>query len=142
MTAGRDGSQFRVELTDTCGSSMSSAAVVALAEEVIVTEQPDPLAVCEGNPVTFGITTNLTEGLAYQWRKDGVEIPGATADSYTILAAIAAHEGTYDVVVSNICGQVASAGAVLTVRANLTVGSDPADLSLCIGDGGDNLFYP
>ncbi|MCX6951713.1 MAG: hypothetical protein NTV51_05965 [Verrucomicrobia bacterium] len=52
--------------------------------------------------------------LAYQWRKDGVAIPGATTDSYGPPSTVVA-SGLYSVVVSNRVGSVTSDSAQLSV---------------------------
>ena len=55
---------------------------------------------------------------AYQWQKNGVNIAGATATSYTTPATTTSDSGsTFAVVVSNTVGTVTSAAATLTVSA-------------------------
>ena len=53
--------------------------------------------------------------LRYQWRKDSVEIPGATGRIFTLSAALVADAGAYSVVVSNELGRANSATAQLKV---------------------------
>jgi alpha-tubulin suppressor-like RCC1 family protein len=56
--------------------------------------------------------------LSYQWRRDGLDIPGATNATYTLPFALINQAGNYTVVVSNIAGTVTSAPpAVLTVSS-------------------------
>ena len=56
--------------------------------------------------------------LTYQWRKDGVDLAGATSATYSVPFAQTNHAGNYTVVVSNPVGSVTSAPpAVLTVNA-------------------------
>ncbi|MBI5772016.1 MAG: immunoglobulin domain-containing protein [Verrucomicrobia bacterium] len=52
---------------------------------------------------------------AYQWRKGGVAIAGATNPKLTITSAHATDAGNYDVVVTNSGGNATSAVAVVTV---------------------------
>ena len=54
--------------------------------------------------------------LAYQWKKDGVAIPGATSASYTIDSTKRSDAGNYTVTVSNSAGSVTSSAAKLTVN--------------------------
>ena len=68
--------------------------------------------------------TTDTPSPIYQWRKDGVEIAGAVADTYTIASVTTADAGVYDVVVTNRCNAVTSASATLTVRTLGNVGSN------------------
>jgi hypothetical protein len=51
-----------------------------------------------------------------QWRKNGVNIPGATGGSYILNSVSASDAGTYDVVVTSACGTDISSPATLTVH--------------------------
>lgn len=42
-----------------------------------------------------------TGSFSYQWNKDGIEIIGATSDTYTVSNAVESQTGVYSVVVSN-----------------------------------------
>ncbi|MFN0112932.1 MAG: beta strand repeat-containing protein [Blastocatellia bacterium] len=77
---------------------------------------PQSQTVCESSSVTFSVTAT-GNGLSYQWRKGGVDIPGATSAIYTIASALAGDAGNYDVIVTGICGSVTSSVATLTVNA-------------------------
>lgn len=46
--------------------------------------------------------------LAFQWRRDGVAIPGATDPTYTIASATAGDQGTYTFAVTNRAGSITS----------------------------------
>jgi hypothetical protein len=58
--------------------------------------------------------------MTFQWRKNGVDLQGATDSSYTINPARPDDGGSYDVVVTNGEGSVTSTAAVLTVIPDLT----------------------
>lgn len=81
----------------------------------IISVQPQSATRDEGQSVTFSVGADALPAPAYQWRKTGVNIGGATASTYTISGLTLADAGTYDVVVSNSVGSVTSSGAVLTV---------------------------
>ena len=50
-----------------------------------VNDNPDPVTVCLGNPASFTVgVTPFVAPVAYQWRKNGVDIPGATSSTYSI----------------------------------------------------------
>jgi len=97
-----------------------------------------------------------TAPLTFQWRKDGVDITGETASSYTIAAVATGDEADYSVFISSGCGDVTSAAATLTVadhhpvaptRAGLEAGDGPLDDpgSGASGQhvlGGDELLGP
>jgi len=83
----------------------------------VITNQPQSITVPQGNPATFSVTATGTPPLSYQWRKNGVNINGATNSSYTIASVVPADQGNYSVVVSNSGGSVTSNDASLTVTA-------------------------
>lgn len=83
-----------------------------------ITTQPAAQSVTEPATATFTVAASGTAPLAYQWRKDGTNIAGATSASYTTPATTTADSGAaYTVVVSNAAGSVTSAAATLTVAA-------------------------
>jgi len=68
-----------------------------------------------GQTVTISYTlTSGTPPFTQQWKKNGANIPGATAPTYVIASFAAADSGTYTVVVSNVAGSATSDNAVLT----------------------------
>ena len=82
-----------------------------------IVTQPVAVRVNAGNTATFAVGAGGSGPLAYQWKRDNVDIPGATAAFYSIAAAAAGDAATYAVVVSNSAGSATSASAVLTVDA-------------------------
>ncbi len=81
-----------------------------------ITTQPANLAVTTGQTATFTVVATGTAALSYQWQKNGVNVGGATAASYTTPATTTADNGgTFRVVVGNVAGTVTSAAATLTV---------------------------
>lgn len=67
----------------------------------------NPLIVPIGKKVTFTVVLPVGGGtppFIYQWKKNGGDIPGATAESYVISPFAASHAGGYSVVVSNAAG--------------------------------------
>ena len=49
-----------------------------------ITAQPADATVAEANPASFTVQASGAAPLAYQWRRDGVTIAGATSASYTL----------------------------------------------------------
>ncbi len=69
-----------------------------------------------GEPFSLGVTAATGKApLAYQWKKDGKEIPGATSPKLTFSPLSLADSGIYQVTVSNIHGTVVSVPCDLTV---------------------------
>jgi hypothetical protein len=72
--------------------------------------------------------------LQYQWRKNGVNIIGATSSSYTTPATVAADNGSlFSVVVNNGGGSVTSNNATLTVKIPPAITTQPANKTVKVG---------
>jgi hypothetical protein len=77
--------------------------------------------VLAGATPAFSVTATGTAPLAYQWRKNGTPIGGATASTYVAPAAVLADSGaSIDVVVSNPQGSATSAAVALTVKDDMS----------------------
>jgi glucose/arabinose dehydrogenase len=77
---------------------------------------PAARSVAAGQPATFSVEAIGQEPLSYQWQRDGVDIPGATAATYVLPAAAVEDNGVaFRVVVINPLGRSTSAGATLSV---------------------------
>ncbi len=89
-----------------------------------ITTQPVNQTVTVGQTATFTVAAAGTAPLSYQWQKNGVNIAGATATSYTTPATTASDSGsTFAVVVTNTAGTVTSATATLTVNPGPSITS-------------------
>ena len=66
-----------------------------------------------------------TAPLAYQWRRNGTNIAGATGASYG-----ATTDGSYTVVVSNTAGSVTSSAATVTVVVPPVITTQPASVTI------------
>src|SRR5574341_574944 len=86
-----------------------------------ISSQPANEPICAGDNVTFSVSASGTL-LFYQWRKNGTNIPGATASVYQLSPAQLGDAGTYSVVVraSGCTIPSTSSNAVLTVNARPT----------------------
>jgi hypothetical protein len=94
------------------GPPVTPPAAVAPA----ITGQPASISVNAGQTATFSVAATGTGPLAYQWRRNGVDIAGATAATYTVPAAVMGDTGaSYTAVITNGAGSVTSAAAILTV---------------------------
>ena len=103
-------------VTNSLGYATSNAATLAVGVLPSITAQPQSLSKKPGESATFSVTaTSGAAVLSYQWRKDGSNISGATSASYTIAAVQESDKGSYDCVVSNANGAVASDPATLYV---------------------------
>lgn len=109
---------FNVSLTAMNAGGMSAPANLVLSIAAIpplITTQPAPQTVIAGQSVTFTVASSGSAPLAFQWKKDLVDIVGATSASYLIENVQTSHAGSYTVVVSNSAGSATSATATLSV---------------------------
>src|SRR5262249_32746272 len=67
----------------------------------------------------FTASAHGSAPLSYQWRKNGSNMPGATAPTLTLAPVSAADAADYDVVVTGACGSITSAPAHLTVFTSI-----------------------
>ena len=85
-----------------------------------ITGQPADQAVTAGQTATFSVLASGSAPLGYQWRRNGADIAGAVAASYTTPATGLGDDGAlFAVVVSN------SAGSATSNNASLSVSSPP-----------------
>lgn len=94
----------------------------------IITDQPTDSLVNEGEAVSLSVVAASSTALSYQWRKDGVDIPGANAGQLTIDPASLLDDGVYDVIISNTGYQATSNTAKLFVAQPIDDALNQPDL--------------
>ena len=99
-----------------------------------ITTQPQGTTVDVGSAIRLQVTA-VGGGLAYEWRRNGVAIPGATGPTFSVPFAAATDGGTYTVTVSNRLGSVASDPVTVAVTTP-TPPPSPAPSSGGGGGGG------
>ncbi len=92
-----------------------SITVVPASGAPVIAGQPQGMIVNEGSPARFSVVAAGARPLAYQWRRSGTNIPGATATYHALAAASTNDAGLYSAVVTNLYGTTTSAVAILTV---------------------------
>jgi hypothetical protein len=84
-----------------------------------VAQSPQDRLVSVGQSATFTVAASGTAPLVYQWTRDGVDIPGATASTYTLNNTTTADTGAvFRARVTNNFGSALSGPATLTVTTN------------------------
>ncbi len=83
---------------------------------VHITSQPASISVNLTSNATLSVTAIAAAPLSYQWRKDVVDVSGATNASLELSNVQTNQAGSYTVVVTNVWGSVTSRVAVLTVN--------------------------
>jgi hypothetical protein len=111
-----DAGSYSVDVTNACGTTSSKSASLTVNGQTSITTQPSNLTICEGNSALFSVTASSTGTIAYQWKKNGAAISGATTASLSISSAKLSDAGSYSVDVTNSCGTTSSKSASLTVN--------------------------
>ena len=98
-------------------------------EDVIETISISPggaTTFCQGNTVLLSATYS---GTSVQWKKNGVNIPGATSSTYSVNKS-----GNYAAVTTSLCGTATSSTIIVTVskNPNASISADGAT-TFCAG---------
>lgn len=81
----------------------------------LITVQPVSQSVNYGSVLSLSVTATGTAPLAYQWKKNSVDIGGATSATYTVANSVVADAGSYTVTISNVVGITTSDAATVSV---------------------------
>ena len=123
-------------LLTACGGGDDPAPTPPAAVAPSITAQPAAVSVTEGQTAAFSVTASGSAPLAYQWRRNGTDIAGATAAAFSVTATLADSGASFTVVVGNSAGSVTSSAATLTVNAIQalpTITTQPAAASFTTG---------
>ena len=97
------------------------------------TTPPSSRSINPGASTTFSVVVAGTKPITYQWRKNGIDITGATSSSYTRLKVTEFDQDVYDVVASNIAGSVDSPDSTLSVNDPVVITVPPVTQSANAG---------
>jgi hypothetical protein len=102
---------------------------------VSITGEPADALVLNGQPATFTVFVSNPQGVTYQWRRNGVDVPGAVQPIYTTPAMTLSDEGVgYSVAVKGPGNTVISRTAIVSVLAKFDTGTSPV-VNLNFDDG-------
>lgn len=99
-----------------------------------ISMQPLSQNVAIGAKTVFSIVASSIIPFTYQWQKNNVNIPGATAATYIISSTQPSHQGTYTCVLTNAVGTKTSDPATLTVNFKPQITAQPH--AITVGAGG------
>ncbi len=129
----QDGERYRLRFMTICDTVVSGNAALRVEPAAPgIVSHPKAATICEGDSVRFAVGALPATG--YQWKKNGVDIPGATFSSYLIASAARADSGVYSVLVRSRCGFALSNPARLTVGESAAILSQPLSQSVKEGD--------
>ncbi len=122
---------YTVLATNTGGTATSGAATLVVQSPPVFTLHPAANSVAVGGSVTLAATALGVPAPTYQWRKDGVAIPGATAASLTLSNVALGDIAAYSVAATNLMGTEISDAVQLTVVP--VAGSPLATIAIDVG---------
>ncbi|WP_342619841.1 zinc-dependent metalloprotease family protein [Rhodoferax sp. GW822-FHT02A01] len=112
---------FAIVFITGCGGGGGGGSTTTTESSVaapVITKQPISASVYESQTATFSVTASSKDAVTYQWKKNNVNIPGATSDTYNWTnAALADNGSTLSVAVTSTGGTTTSATATLNVQA-------------------------
>mgnify|MGYP000735890522 CR=1 FL=1 len=133
--AANNGDTYRPVITgDTSPAATGTAATLTVSASAVaptVTTHPSSQIATSGEVVTFSAGFAGTAPIAYQWRRNGAAISGATSTTYGRVAAVLDNGAQFDCVATNAAGSVTTAAATLTVNSVTLFGFDFHTLAGC-----------
>ena len=146
------GYTFFSELPSTVATALRVRADGApAAGSPTITTQPVAQTAAVGGSASFAVVAAGDPTLTYQWAREEIEIPGATAATLTLSNLTTAALGNYTVVVRNAIGSVTSAAAplvltglppvVVTAPPSRTVAAGATATLAVVASGSPTLVY-
>jgi hypothetical protein len=107
-----------------CGYGISNGIPADSVTGPSIAEQPAAQSVPMGLTASYSVVA-AGAALRYQWSRNGVPVPGATASTYVTPATTFADSGAaFTVTISNTSGSLTSVAATLTVTARAPSAGD------------------
>jgi hypothetical protein len=129
--------------TNSAGTVMSNPAVVTITEAnasgtaPTITEQPVATqTVLAGASATIKVVATGNPAPAFQWRKNGANIAGATSATLSFTSVSTIDAATYSVIVSNASGSLLSDTSILLVQSAPVITTQPTPIAAQVGTSG------
>ncbi len=104
-----DSGSYTVTISNVASVSgvTSSANVLTVdpdtaVSEIVITRTPAANPVASNQSIVFTATAQGTKPLGFQWQRNGEDILGATASTYTIASSTESDSGTFTVKITNV----------------------------------------
>jgi hypothetical protein len=111
-----DEGDYTVAVTDGSGRIVSNPAWLFVLAQPRILEQPVGQTNNVGAMVVLRVVAEGAWPLQYQWRKNGVPLPGGNLDEWTMPGVLLSDAGDYDVIIANDLGAVTSHVARLVIN--------------------------
>jgi hypothetical protein len=119
------GADYNLLATNACGSLNSSAGALTVKTGPAISQHPQTHSVTLTQPTTFTVTATGLGTLHYQWRKgvsdlfDDGRVTGTQTATLSINPMTKPDAGSYNVVVTDDCGQLGSSAATLWIAGDM-----------------------
>ena len=129
---------YKVEVTNSFGCKGSDEVVLSILSVPGISNLDDTYSLCEGKSLDITI---VSSGTTFEWKRDGVVIPGNGSKSIVITSG-----GSYEVTAGNAANCIASRNFSVVVNPTPIVDLG-ADFTLCPGEtrtidaGGGHALY-
>ena len=124
---------YDVLVSDGLTTIPSFGAALFVNSPPFITAEPLSQILPPGTNVTLAVVFEGSGPLAFQWRRNGVVLPGATEPTLTLTNLSPAQAGTYSVTISNVFASVISGTALITVGIPPVINTQPLGLATPIG---------
>jgi hypothetical protein len=132
-TTSANAGNYRVEVADYRDQLLSDTATLSVLTIPVITQQPTNLFVATNGTAQFVVQAVGSGALAYQWRKNGANLDGATGSALAVPNVQIPAEGLYSVVVTDANGSIESQAARLVVLIAPVFIEQPASQTVAIG---------
>ena len=134
-----DAGTYSAVATNTFGSVTSSTFQVFVNPSTTtppaIQTQPSSVTAFMADGFSFSVAATGNPSPTYQWRHNGVAIPGATYSTYSkySYSVQPSDAGDYDVIVSSSAGTVTSSTATLTLKQSPYFAQSPGAQQIMVG---------
>jgi hypothetical protein len=146
------GSTYRIRIVDNKNIDLADQmeASFSIKEGTVITEQVYWRNVCVGEGAWFYVRATGAGELSYQWKKNGVDIDGATTDELQLQnMQIEDNLSEFTCAITGDCGTMISEPALLKVFTSAVIVEDLVNDTTCVGGSaefrvvaeGSNLTY-
>ena len=124
---------YSVAVINAFGTTVSVAGVLNVLTPPVITVQPQGRAVNVGDAVNFSVLHSGSTPFTYQWRLNGVPLPGATNISLNFFNVQFIQSGNYSITISNDAGGVISSNALLSITSPPIITTQPVPRTALAG---------
>jgi hypothetical protein len=132
----KPGTTFRFKIKDERNDTLVSIMTkdFEIKQGTFIVNQVTWRNVCVGQGANFNVTASGAGTLTYQWKKNGVDIPGANAPTLQLQNMQTTDDSAkFTCVVTGDCGSVESQPALLKVFSVPKILQQPMNDTLCVG---------